>query len=63
MIDGDAIQFPQYEPPANPQGIPVADPGTHKPLFKLVKQMLKPRKLALKKPTRPHRRKIRKQFY
>jgi hypothetical protein len=33
------LSFPQY------QGIPIADHKTQKPLMKLMKQMMKPRKL------------------
>lgn len=37
--------FLQYEPPkaAIPQGLPLADPKAHKPLYKMIKSLLKPR--------------------
>ena len=39
--------FPNYpppEPPTNPRGLPMAHPSQYKPLAKLMKFMLKPRK-------------------
>lgn len=33
--------FPQYQPPTNPKGIPVAHPTAQKPLFKLARLLMR----------------------
>lgn len=52
-------QFPQYQPP---QGLPVADPKLVKPLYKLMKNMLRLKSLPNVKRTRTARKKKMK-FY
>lgn len=47
-------QFPNYQPP-NPQGVPLADPKFHKPLYKMLGMMLKPKANLLKTPFKAHR--------
>lgn len=36
----DEVQFPNYQPPEPPQGIPVADRKQHGPLVKMMNKML-----------------------
>jgi len=53
-------QFPNYQPP-NPKGIPVADPKFGKPLYKLMKVMLKPRTQTVRMThrTKPREKKVK----
>lgn len=50
MTDEPTPQFPNYQPPNT--GIPVADPKFHKPLYKMMGLMLKPKANLLKTPFR-----------
>ena len=67
MNDDNPLAFPNYQPPVppNPKGIPVSDdPKMHKPIMKLVKQMMtkvKPR--AVRPVHKSIRRKSKSRFY
>ncbi len=66
MTEGVPQNFPHYpSPPPAPQGIPVADPKFHRPLYKLMKLMLQPRTKAFKTLPRQSKRTKRKtvKFY
>lgn len=54
--------FPPYDPP-NPDGIPVAHPKFHKPLYKMMKMLIQKPKTAIKPRTKTKRLKKRTKFY
>jgi hypothetical protein len=50
------VSQPEQEQPV-PKGIPFIDPKYHKPLYKLMKQMFKPKRTPAKIKTGRHRKK------
>ncbi len=42
-MDEEAVNFPQYEKPANPSGLQIIDRKQQAPLMKMIKMLTKPR--------------------
>jgi len=64
--DDNPLAFPNYQPPVpiNPKGIPVPDdPKFHKPMVKLIKQMMTKVKPRAVRPIHKPTRKKPKRFY
>lgn len=58
------IRVPPEQPRLYPKGIPVADAGFHKPLYKMAKMLMRPKtNRQVVKISRRNRKKRHKMFY